>query len=595
MSFRFKLILSYVSIIFVSFGSVAFLIDHDLEEASLKEIKAGLINEAELVSGQLGSERLDPENAVNLKAAIDEMAHAAKCRISVIDARGVVIADSEKSPESAPGMENHMSRPEIRAALKGDIGANSHYSNTLRIKMLYVAVPIMEGALVKGALRLALPLESVDRILFAIRRVVFSGLVFAIALSLAMGLLVATRISEPIKNMINVSRRYSEGDFSRRVVHLSGDELGKLAGTLNEMAGNIEEKIAEIKTRNQSLSAMFNGMVEGVVVVDHSGRILSVNHAVETAFGLDRKKMEGALFLDAIRNNEMWEIVTDVIGSGKAVTREANIAYPVKKIFRVSATPLSDKGDSQGCMIVMHDMTEFRRLETVRKDFIANISHELKTPLTSIKGFVETLLDGALEDRENNRQFLNIIMEHADRLNGLINDLLSLSRLESDRVTPDKVKLDLKETVDRILSGFMPQIDRKSVKVENSINAGVNVLADPAMLDQLLGNLIDNAIKFNRTGGFMKIYVLPAQGFIKVAIEDSGIGIPEAELHRVFERFYRIDKARSRDAGGTGLGLSIVKHIAVLHGGSVGVESVEGRGSTFWFSLPGFNTDFKKA
>jgi two-component system phosphate regulon sensor histidine kinase PhoR len=432
---------------------------------------------------------------------------------------------------------------------------------------------------------LSLPLESVQKTLFAIRKIVLIGLTFALIFAFILGSIVAGRTIKPINRMIQISRRFSKGDFSRRIIQVSKDEIGELAATLNKMAQDIEDKIKEVKTQNQKLAAIFNSMIEGIIVVDKTSHIISINPTIEKIFSVSRKEVEGKAFLEAIRNNDTYEIISSVLTKGKPLSAEISLILPVRKTFEINAAPIFDNNIVSGCLIVIHDITEIRRLETVRSDFVANVSHELKTPLTSIKGFVETLLEGALDDKENNRNFLKIIQDHAERLDSLVNDLLSLSHLESKEIMLKKTNFNLRQQVEGVISGFRSQLKKKDIEIKNELPAGISLTADKDRLEQVVINLIDNAIKFNKEKGFVRIYGEEINGKIKITIEDSGIGIPEKDIPRIFERFYRVDKARSRELGGTGLGLSIVKHIVELHGGSVGVESTEGFGSKFWFIL----------
>jgi len=412
------------------------------------------------------------------------------------------------------------------------------------------------------------------------------GLFFALGIAFILGSLIASRMIKPINRMIQVARQFSEGDFSRRIIQSSKDEIGELAATLNKMAQDIENKIREIKAQNQKLAAIFNSMIEGVMVIDKAGRIVSVNPTIEKIFGTLKKDIENKIFLEAIRNSDIAEVISTVLTKGKLVSTEIALIYPVRRVFEVNATPIFDNDAISGCLVVIHDITEIRRLETVRRDFVANVSHELKTPLTSIKGFVETLLEGALEDKKNNRDFLKIILDHAERLNSLVNDLLSLSHLESKDTPLDIKDVDLKVEIDEVILGFSSQLKKNNVEIKNELLPNILVRADKDRIRQVFTNLIDNAIKFNKKDGRIKISAKEINAKIKITIEDFGIGIPEKDIPRIFERFYRVDKARSRDLGGTGLGLSIVKHIIELHGGSVGVESIGGLGSKFWFFLP---------
>ena len=386
--------------------------------------------------------------------------------------------------------------------------------------------------------------------------------------------------------MIQISRKFSEGDFSRRIIQPSSDEIGELAATLNKMAQDIENKIRLIKTQNQKLSAIFNSMIEGVIVVEKGGRIVSINSTVEKIFGILNRDIEGRIFLEVVRNNDIAEVINTILKNGKPISKEVTLIYPVRRIFEVNATPIFDNDVINGCLVVTHDITEIRKLETVRSDFVANVSHELKTPLTSIKGFVETLLEGAIDDKKNNRNFLEIIQSHAERLNNLVDDLLSLAYFESKEMLLRKSSFNLNQQLQEVLAGFKTRSKKGNIDIKNGLGPGISVFADKDRIEQVFTNLIDNAIKFNRENGTIRIYAQEAGDKVKVYVEDSGIGIPEKDIPRIFERFYRVDKARSRELGGTGLGLSIVKHIIELHNGSVGVESAEGLGSKFWFTLP---------
>lgn len=374
--------------------------------------------------------------------------------------------------------------------------------------------------------------------------------------------------------------------FAYKVSIGSRDELEKLTYTLNKMARKLEEKVNEIEIKNQHLVTIFESMVEGIIVVDETNRIISVNTTIEKIFNIPRKDLEGKIFLEAIRNNDLFDIINKVLKKGALASRELSLVWPVQKIFQINASPVFKKGKVSGCLLVIHDITEIRKLETMRRDFVANVSHELKTPLTSIKGFAETLLEGGIDDKANNRNFLKIIQDHAERLNKLVDDLLSLSHLESKEMTLEKEYFNLHEHVEKVIAGFNAQLKKKGIDVKDELPSGLFINADKDKIEQVFSNLIDNAIKFNREKGIVRIYSQEENGRIKIIIEDSGVGILEKDIPRIFERFYRVDKARSRELGGTGLGLSIVKHIVELHGGNIGVESVEGLGSKFWFTLP---------
>ncbi|MEW6075663.1 MAG: two-component system histidine kinase PnpS [Candidatus Omnitrophota bacterium] len=585
-SFQFRLILSYVFIILASFAFIAYYLDKSLEENALLEVKNSLTREASLIEYYLHADSIIRQDEPYLESQLRPLTRRIQSRISLINSGGKVLFDSEKTLQEAARMENHADRPEIKTAFQGRTGESIRYSATLKIDMLYIALPLKDKGETIGAIRLSLPLENVKKILLTIRKTVFLSLFFALGLAFFLGSLIARGIIKPIHKIIHSAGRFAKGDFSRKILIDTKDEIGELAKALNMMAQQIEEKVRKIETQNQELLAILNSMVEGVIVVDKESRILSVNPTVERIFGISQGQVQGKFFLEGIPNNTLSDVIVEVLKKGEAVSEELTLSWPVQKIFQVNATPVFERQTVCGCLLVIHDITEMRKLETVRKDFVANVSHELKTPLTSIKGFVETLLAGALEDKEHGHSFLEIIKDHADRLENLINDLLALAHLESKEISLKKEPLEIKDIADRILKGFKTQIHKRSLTIQNDLPGTLSVTADRDKLEQVLTNLIDNAIKFNKDKGSVRLYGECIQEEARVIIEDSGIGIPAKDIPRIFERFYRIDKARSRQLGGTGLGLSIVKHCVELHGGKVGVESTEGLGSKFWFTLP---------
>lgn len=585
-SFRFRLTLSYILVIVFSFGFIGYFLDKNLEENSLKEIRSSLKKQALLVERSIPAEAIHKEDMSLLQKLAFNVSTTIGSRVTIIDAQGVVLADSEKPLGEIANMENHARRPEVAAALSGDTGESIRYSSTLKIDMLYLAVPIAQKSAVFGVLRLALPLENIKHILFTIRKSILISLLFALGLAFMLGSLLSRAIVKPLNRIMHVVRKYAQGDFGHRIYISSQDEIGELAATLNKMSLGLEEKIREVQLQNQQLVAVLESMVEGIIVVDSQSRVVSMNHAAQRIFNIELEQAKGKILLEVLRNNDLAEIVQQALGGTALVSKELTLVWPVQKIFQVNACALYEKNKISGCLAVIHDMTEIRRLETMRRDFVANVSHELKTPLTSIKGFIETLLEGALEDKDNNRHFLEIVREHANRLEALVNDLLDLSKLESRTQEFKQERVVLNELAGEILRGFQSQLAKKEIVEKNELDETLVVNADRQKIERVFINLIDNAIKFNRQKGNIRIYGQSLDAVVKVYIEDTGQGISEKDLSRIFERFYRVDKARSRELGGTGLGLSIVKHIVELHGGSVGVESTEGAGSRFWFTLP---------
>jgi two-component system phosphate regulon sensor histidine kinase PhoR len=585
-SLKFRLLFSYALIVLLSLSLAYFFLSRRLEDNSLRELKSSLTSQARLIESHLSSMDISHDNAPKLESLAKELSTRVKARITVIDPSGNTLAESTKSLAQALEMENHADRPEVKEALSGSIGKNIRYSSTLKTRMLYLAMPVRSGNRITGVVRLAMPLDSVRHMLSGVRKTIYLNMFFALVIAFLLGFVFTAGMINPLNKIINVSRKFSTGDFNHRIYYPAKDEIGELAQTLNKMAQGLEEKIREVELKSQQLEAVFQSMIEGIIIVDKQSRVISVNPSIENIFDIRNEGSRGKPLIEVIRNNELVEIAKNVLNNGKPVSRELTLLWPVQKIFQVNAAPVIEKGVCSACLLVIHDISEIRKLENMRRDFVANVSHELKTPLTSIKGFVETLLEGALDDKENSRSFLKIVQDHANRLDNLISDLLKLSYLESKEIVLTKEDVDLSKLAAEVLVGFTSQTKNKNIKIENSLPKPLIVQADPDKIEQVLTNLIDNAIKFNHDQGKVRLFSQDLGDKLKIIVEDSGAGIPSKDIPRIFERFYRVDKARSRSLGGTGLGLSIVKHIIQLHAGSSGVESTEGLGSSFWFTLP---------
>ncbi len=387
-------------------------------------------------------------------------------------------------------------------------------------------------------------------------------------------------------SLVQTLRDIAAGKFDQRTHIHSSDDVGVVAQHLDTALDVLEKAIHRLQGEKEQAAAMLNSMAEGVLALDRDTRILSINPAAQKLFSVTQGEAEGKFLLEVIRIHEIADLAAFVLRTGDFTVRELSLEWPLRKTVEISATAFLHNGAVSGCLFVIHDVTDIRHLETVRSDFVANVSHELKTPLTSIKGFVETLLEGAVDDKKDSREFLGIIRDHVNRLDNLINDLLILSSLESRQIVLDHETVFLHKLVQTVMLGFSTQLRKRNVTMHNDVPDSIQVRIDKDRIEQVLTNLIDNAIKFNKAGGTVRVSAESIPGALKVNVHDTGSGIPEKDINRIFERFYRIDKARSRELGGTGLGLSIVKHIVELHGGQAGVESTEGLGSAFWFTLP---------
>jgi two-component system phosphate regulon sensor histidine kinase PhoR len=508
----------------------------------------------------------------------------------VIAADGRVLGDSDVPVQDLPRVENHGKRPEVLSALAGGIGRDRRTSATIGASLLYVALPITDDGKVIGVIRVALPVSAVTSSYAAIHRVMVLGGLVALVVAFGIGLFVARRVTKPVVQMQTIAHQMSEGDFTVRAPIRSPDEIGALGRALNGLAARLREKIHDLRHEQAKATAILDGMIEGVIAVDARDVILLLNERARAMFGLDATRGEGKPFLEVIRNSELHEAFREAraAGEGSVSNREVRLANPVNRRVEVNAVPLRLGGAEVGVVMVLHDVTELRRLEQVRTEFVANVSHELRTPLTAIQGYLETLLGGALEEQENARRFLEIVFRHTERLGRLLNDLTDLSNIELGRVSLKLAPTRLDDAVDAVLAIMGPKAKSGNVALKSQLPRDLPpVLADRDRLVQILLNLVDNAIKYTPEGGRVTVRAHdPADAHIEIDVVDTGIGIPPADLPRITERFYRVDKARSRELGGTGLGLAIVKHLVFAHSGLLRIESEPGRGTTVrvWLS-----------
>ena len=430
--------------------------------------------------------------------------------------------------------------------------------------------------------------ESAQARLLTTHQVILVSGLAAMAVAFAIGLFVARRVTRPVVEMQTIARRMSEGDFGVQVPVRSPDEIGSLGRALNVMAGRLRDKIRDLEQEQAKATAILDGMVEGVIAVDGHNQIALMNERVRAMFALGPSPVTGRPFLEVIRNVDLHEVLRQTrIGDG-VTRRELRLSTPVERRLQVNAVRLALGGAEVGVVMVLHDVTELRRLEQVRTEFIANVSHEVRTPLTAILGYLETLLAGALEEPEHARRFLEIVFRHTERLGRLLNDLTDLSNIELGKVSLRLQPTSLAETIESVLTIIGPKAEAGEVALSSEVPPDLPwVRADHDRLAQILINLIDNAVKYTPPGGRVAVHARRSDaGMIAVTVADTGVGIPRIDLPRVTERFYRVDKARSRELGGTGLGLAIVKHLVITHGGELTIESEFGQGTAVSFTLP---------
>jgi two-component system phosphate regulon sensor histidine kinase PhoR len=418
-------------------------------------------------------------------------------------------------------------------------------------------------------------------------------LIVLLVLILLGGLLLSARLAgsvrRPLSEIGAAARRLAAGDWEAQVRHPGSDEIGELAQAFNSISGAIREKVRQLAESTGRLEAVLANMESGVVLFDRSGRISLLNPSSESILGIEKNGIDGRTYVEILKNYSLIQIIDEVFRSGKPQGGEISLIFPAERILDAQAAPVfGERHEAGGVVLVLHDISEIRRLEKVRAEFVANVSHELKTPVTAVKGFAETLLEGALYNPAACEEFVGIIAEEAERLNRLITDLLSLSRIESREMKLQLETLELGAAIKRIADKIRPRFQKRElVLVVSMPGHPVLVRADHDRVEQVLTNLLENSLMYTPSGGRVDVGVQEERDQVLVSVKDTGIGIPPDDLPRIFERFYRVDRARSRKLGGTGLGLAIIKHIVEAHGGRVWVQSELGRGSTFYFTLPG--------
>lgn len=504
-------------------------------------------------------------------------------RMTVLTADGNVIGDSDVDINI---MGNHRNRPEIQAALKGQMGHAIRYSTTIGTDMMYVAIPVdMDGQLM--ILRTAMPLTQIYNNLNSQWRNIIITLLIAFLIALYQANRFSIYVTKPILEIAELSGKIANGDFSRRVQANTKDEVARLAEAFNSMAEKLEYNIAELRDKNLELESILANMVDGIIALDNQYRIILINPVACSIFNIEGEVI-GKYFLEVLRESRIDRLVQQVIEMDEKSSLEITIKREEgSKVLKVNGTPMEDEQGMRGAVLLIQDITEMKQLEEVRKDFVANVSHELKTPLTSIQGFIETLQNGALENRETAYKFLNIIQLESDRLSRLINDILSLSELESGKGSKLIEKINLVEIVQETLEMMKSYAKTKQISIGSVFACNpIWIQANRDRVKQMLINLIDNAIKYTLEGGSVTVLVEELGDKVVLRVRDTGIGIAKEHIPRIFERFYRVDKSRSRSQGGTGLGLAIVKHIILSMKGRIEVSSELGKGSEFIIHIP---------
>lgn len=597
-----NLLITLVAMLAVSwYGSTA------LQKFYIEQLESALQARAYLIRDTV-SQLMADGKFDELREFCRKSGREALTRITIIDLSGKVVADSN---EDADLMELHNGRPEIIEAYKGHTGTSIRLSRTLQENMLYVAVPLKwhggndagkeeADRTVSGALRVAVTVTAIERTLENVQIKIALGAIVVIFAAALVTLWVSRRISRPLEEMKQCALRYSRGDFSQRMsLHKGGSvslEVATLAASMDRMVEQLNERIRTIVRQRNELEAVFASMSEAVLAVDTDERVISLNKAAVDIFAIDGKQASGMLLQEVVRNIDLQRQVKQILENLEPLQDEIVLQYGASERFlQTNGVPLLDgSGRNIGVLVVMNDVTRLRRLENIRRDFVANVSHELKTPITSIKGYVETLLEGAMDNREDAERFLKIILKQSNQLYAIIEDLLSLSRIEklSESKEVDLSLGNLQPILEEAVQTCQMKASQKNIRILLNCPEQLQARVNATLLEQAVVNLVVNAVKYSEDASEVIVSAEEKKlddgtTRVVISVRDFGIGIAKKHLPRLFERFYRSDKARSRKLGGTGLGLSIVKHIAQTHGGDVPVKSQEGQGSTFFISLPG--------
>jgi two-component system phosphate regulon sensor histidine kinase PhoR len=572
-SLRTRIVVPLILLITVSMLILGLTVSHAAREVYARRLTVELARQARLVSVAI-----DPLDTSSLDEIVRRSADASDSRITVIRSDGAVLADSDRDPST---MANQAHTVEVRQALAGAVGSDERQSPAIGEEFLYAAVPF--GTPPEYVVRVGLPSTVIDSVIANIQR----GLILLTLTVAAVATYITFRLAHRISSPLHVLRLHAValagGRFSSHVVPSGPRELRELGHAFNAMTDVLRREITARERARQRLEAVLSSLADGVVLTDHSGTVIRINRAAATLLDVDAEESLGHPFMVVGRDYELASLLRDTLSDG--TSRSATIEVGLgRRLLETSVLPVTGGGEELGLM-VLRDVTEFRRLEAVRREFVANVSHELRTPLTAIKALVDTLEGGAIDDPEVAPTFLSRIVSEVDRLADLVDDLLDLGRLDSGRVTLRLTEVAPAELMSGGIERLIPLIERAHLSLTVDVAERLpNVRADQARIEQVLLNLVHNAVKFTPPGGELNLSATASRDVVRFNVRDSGIGIPHDELPRLFERFYKADKARRTD--GTGLGLAIAKHIVQLHGGAIWADSTVGIGSTFSFTLP---------
>ncbi|ASS73918.1 hypothetical protein CIG75_02280 [Tumebacillus algifaecis] len=585
---RWRIVLTYMVLIVLALSIFGVYMLQFIEKLYMDNLQTHLKEETALLATWVAPQ-LETYEEPGQKEDVHEMIRrtgmAVSARVTLLDLRGDVMLDTLGDEETR---KNQSDYPEVAAAVDGSVGMHVRKVSYSAYNVLHMAVPVYGDHGQTAVLRMAVPMKGAHETLQELWGRIGISLLIVAAVASLFGLRFAHGIAAPIEAITKSTRKIAAGAFDERIHQRGRDELRVMADSINAMAARLSEQIEDLTQQKGKLEGILKHLVSGVIVVDRSGRVTLVNQAVERMIGYRADELLQKWHWEAGYNFGLSALIDEAILVGTAQMKEIALHRPMERTVEVHITPIfSNNGRIAGAVVLMHDVSEWRRLERMRSEFVANVSHELRTPITAVKGFSETLLDGALHDPTLTRQFLQIIHDESERLKRLVNDLLELSKIESGHTVFRFEPIDLVQLVKRTVERYRHETEAQGLTLELDVPAErLTVEADADRVAQVLINLLGNAIAYTPTGGKVRVSVTEREQDVVLKVSDTGIGIPEEDISRLFERFYRVDKARARRSGGTGLGLAIVKHILESHHGHVDVRSEVGKGSEFTITLP---------
>lgn len=579
-SIRWRIALPFIGLILIVMLGLGIYLSYYLRHIQTNRLENSMYSQALVMSESLAS-RLDPQSDVDDTAAlIQQWSNLLGARLTLISPDGTVVADSHEDPSK---MENHFNRPEVQAAFEQSSGMSIRYSQTLGMRMLYVALPITVNQQILGVIRIALPVEQIDKSITQLQKVIIIGILIFSALSIVIASIIAERTTRPIRQLTSAVQKFSTEEFDQGLLESKQDEIGRLTQAFVNVSTQLQDQISSLKVERSKFAAVLEQMNDGVLIVDEKSQIQLINPAAELMFNITATDVIEQSLAISIRNHKIIELWRVARASSTTQSMTLDLSS-LSLILQGTAIPL-DEPLPGSTLMIFQDLTNIRRLETIRRDFISNISHELRTPLASLKALTETLLAGALEDPPASRKFLERMETEVDSLTLMVQELVELSRIESGKVPLHLQPIAPANLLQIAMDRLGLQAERAGHTINLILNADVpQVLCDQHRIEQVLVNLLHNAIKFTPQGGEINLTARKVDSSVQFSVSDTGVGIPADDIPRIFERFFKSDRARSES--GTGLGLAIARHLVEAHHGRIWAESVEGQGSTFYFTLP---------